>query len=57
MEQTKTINRLTFLQFTNELKGKYIVDKNGFEVPKFLVYWSGLSYSQIKERFNLIDRK
>jgi hypothetical protein len=57
MEQTKTINGLTFLQFTNEFKCKYIVDKNGFEVPKFLVYWSGLSYSQIKERFNLIDRK
>jgi hypothetical protein len=57
MEQTKTINGLTFLQFIDELKGKRILNHYGKEVPKFLLFWSGKSTQIIKENYNLIDRK
>ena len=52
-----SINGLTFLQFSNELKGKIIINKRGYKVPKYLLFWRGLSPIQIYEHFVLINRE
>jgi hypothetical protein len=57
MEQTKTINGLTFLQFIEELKGKIILNHYGKEVFKYELFWRRLTPSQVKEKFNLVNRK
>lgn len=51
-----TINGLTFLQFANEFKGFYILNKNGFRVFKYVLFWSGANPTKIKEKFTLIRR-
>ena len=57
MEQTKTINGLTFLQFIEELKGKRILNQYGKEIPKYILFWKRLTPNQVKENYNLISRK
>jgi hypothetical protein len=57
MEQTKKINNLTFLEFIDELKGKRILNQYGKEIPKYILFWKGLTPSQVKEKFNLVNRK
>ena len=54
---TITVNGLTFLQFMNAFRGKYILNSNGNRVHKYLLYWSGVSIERIKEKFTLVDRK
>lgn len=56
-ETIKKINRLTFLDFMNEFRGKRIFNKYEQEVPKFVLYWSGKTVSKIKDSHTLIDRK
>jgi hypothetical protein len=51
MKQTET-----FCEFCNELRGYRIINKKGFEVPKYIAYWKGLNAIQIKERFTLQKR-
>jgi hypothetical protein len=51
------VNDLTFLQFMNEFKGKIILNKRNVEVPKYLLYWNGVSPKKIKETFTLVNRK
>ena len=57
MDQTKTINGLTFLQFIEELKGKIILNHYGKEVFKYELFWKRLTPNQVKEKFNLVNRK
>ena len=57
MEQTKTINGFTFLQFMDEFKGKIILNQYGKEIPKYILFWKRLTPSQVKEKFNLVNRK
>ena len=57
MEQTKTINGLTFLQFIEEFKGKIILNHYGKEIPKYILFWKRLTPSQVKEKYNLVNRK
>jgi len=56
-EGTRRINDLSFLQFMNEFKGKIILNKRNVEVPKYLLYWNGVSPIKIKETFTLVNRK
>jgi hypothetical protein len=56
-EGTIRVNDLTFLQFMNEFKGKIILNKANREVPKYLLYWNGVSPIKIKETFTLVNRK
>ena len=56
IQEVKKINGLTFLEFMNEFKGKRIFDRNEKEVPKFLLFWSGKTITQIKKTHTLIDR-
>lgn len=52
-----TINGLSFLQFSNQFRGYVIVSmKTGRRIPKFLLYWSGASVSDVKTRFILQRR-
>jgi hypothetical protein len=57
MEQTKRINNLTFLEFMDEFKGKIILNHYGKEIPKYILFWKGLTPNQVKEKFNLVNRK
>ena len=57
MEQTKTINGLTFLQFIDEFRGKRILNQYGKEIPKYILFWRGLTPEQVVENYNLISRK
>jgi hypothetical protein len=57
MEQTKTINGLTFLDFMHEFRGKRILNQYGKEIPKYILFWRRLTPSQVKEKFNLVNRK
>ena len=56
-ETIKKINGLTFLDFIKEFQGKRIFNHYGKEVPKFYLFWSGKKVHQIKDTYNLIDRK
>lgn len=51
------INGLTFMNFIGKLRGKIIIDKNGYEIPKFVLFWSRKSINDILENYNLIDRE
>lgn len=53
---TTTVNGITFLDFMNIFRGKLIIDKNEREVPKFILFWKGLSPIEIKNTHTLIDR-
>lgn len=55
--ETKTINGLTFLQFSNALLGCFIIDKKTKqEVFRFELYHSGKTFAYIKENYNLEQR-
>ena len=52
------INELSFLEFSNRFRGYFIISKvTGRSVPKFLLYWSGISVAEAKIRFSLERRK
>jgi hypothetical protein len=52
------INELSFLQFSNCFRGFLIVSKKtGRSIPKFLIYWNGISVAEAKTRFSLERRK
>jgi hypothetical protein len=57
MEQTKKINNLTFLEFIDEFRGKRILNQYGKEIPKYILFWKRLTPSQVKEKYNLVNRK
>ena len=58
MEQkTITINGLTFIEFISSLRGKRVINKNGQEVPKFILFWSRKTITDILEKYTLIDRE
>ena len=54
---TIRVNDLTFLEFINHFKGKIILNKRNVEVPKYLLYWNGVTPKKIKETFTLVNRK
>ena len=52
------INGLSFLEFSNSFRGFNVVRKtNGARIPKFLLFWSGISVSEVKNRYDLESRK
>ncbi len=51
------INGYSFLDFINVFRGKRIIDKNGHEVPKFVLFWSKKSIKEIKENYKFVDRE
>lgn len=52
------INELSFLQFSNCFRGYLIVcKKTGRSIPKFLIFWNGISVTETKTRFSLERRK
>jgi hypothetical protein len=46
----------TFYEFCNRLRGYKIYTRKGIEVPKFLLYHSGLNPIQVREKFILEKR-
>ena len=57
MEKELKINGKTFLQFCLALRGKTILNKYNKEVPKYILFWCGLTPEQVVENYNLISRK
>ena len=52
------INGLSFLEFSNAFRGYVITNKkSGFVIPKFLLFWNGISISEVKNKFDLRPRK
>jgi hypothetical protein len=51
-----TVNGRTFLEYMNAFRGKLIYDKNDREVPKFILFWKGISPTEVKNTHTLIDR-
>lgn len=51
------INGLSFIEFSSELFGFEVENKhNGFKVPKFILFWKGISVAEVKNRYNLVKR-
>ena len=51
------INDLTFLQFSNAFIGYLVCSKKtGTIVPKFILFWKGLSVADVKQYFDLKRR-
>jgi|688.fasta_scaffold52041_9 hypothetical protein len=51
------INGLSFLEFSKDLMGVEIVNRqNGFTVPKFILFWRGLSITEVKNKYFLRPR-
>jgi hypothetical protein len=51
------INDVSFLGFTSSLRGKIVYSKKTYkEVPKYILFWSGLSIDQIRVRFEVRNR-
>lgn len=53
---TITVNGLTYLQFANEFKGYFILNKSQRIVPKYILFWQGIHPEKIKEKFTLVNR-
>jgi hypothetical protein len=56
-EGTRRINGLSFREFMDHFHGKKILNKRGYEVPKYLLFWQGISPMKIKEHFTFVNRK
>lgn len=51
------INELTFHEFSRGLSGFDIVNKNnGFAVSRFILFWKGLTVSEVKNKYALVQR-
>jgi hypothetical protein len=51
------INGLSFMEFSNSFRGYLILSKRtGRVIPKFLLYWSGLSVPEVKDSFSFEKR-
>ncbi len=47
----------SFLSFTHELSGyDFKCKKTNQIIPRFILYWSGLSIYEIEKRFNKVAR-
>ena len=52
------INDLSFIEFSNLFRGFFIVSKKtGRIIPRFLVFWRGLSAAEVKRIYYLEPRK
>jgi hypothetical protein len=51
------INNLSFLEFSSELYGYDVVNKhNDYKVPRFILFWKGLTVAEVKNRYVLVKR-
>jgi hypothetical protein len=48
---------ITFLEFCNQLRGFTIHNNQSANIPKFLLYWNGLSVKEVKRKYKLIERE
>lgn len=52
------INNLSFLDFSSILRGKEAIDRRtGYKVPKFILFWKGLTIPQVKEMYLIQNRQ
>jgi hypothetical protein len=52
------INGVSFLDFCSAFRGREIVIKGtNKSVPKFLLFWRGVSVPYVKDKYDLIYRK
>lgn len=49
------INDLSFHEFSRQLYG-FEIQKNGFTVPRFILFWKGLTIAQVKTHYTLVKR-
>jgi hypothetical protein len=51
------LNEVSFLEFSRELSGFEVANKqSGRTIPKFILFWKGLSIAEVKNRYNLVKR-
>lgn len=54
----RRINDLSYIEFSNCFRGYTIVSKKtGAIIPRFLLFWSGITVAEIKNRYSLQRRK
>lgn len=52
------INDLSFIEFSNSFRGFFVVSKKtGQRVHRFLLFWRGLTVSEVKRIYSLEPRK
>lgn len=52
------INGVSFFEFNKELSGLNIIDKkSGVKVPRFILFWKGLSIDEIKYKYLIGNRE
>lgn len=47
---------MSFFDFNAVLRGHDVYDNNNRFIPRYQLYWSGYTPTQIKSKFNLKDR-
>jgi hypothetical protein len=53
-EGTYTVNGVTFYQFMSELRFTKVINKNGKEIPKYILFWTGETYESIITKYKCI---
>ena len=52
-EAPKKVNGLTFFEFSDQLGDWKVFTKDGFQMFKWELFWSGYSFSEISRKFEL----
>jgi hypothetical protein len=52
------INELSFLEFRRQFYGKNVVNKQTKQIiPRFVLFWSGLTIKEIETKYKLVERE
>ena len=52
------INELSFFDFRRQFYGKNVVNKKTKQIiPRFVLFWSGLTFKEIESKYKLVDRE
>jgi hypothetical protein len=52
------INELSFPQFCMRLYGKNVLNKQTKQIiPRFVLFWSGLTFKEIENKYKLVERE
>jgi hypothetical protein len=52
------INELSFPEFNMKLDGQYVLNRQTKQIiPRFVLFWSGLTIKEIESKYKLVSRE
>jgi hypothetical protein len=52
------INELSFFEFRRYFYGKDVLNRQTKQIiPRFVLFWSGLTFKQIETKYKLVERE